>query len=50
MDDASCDSATALGHTITDEVRKEVRRFYDGYGLEERLEIFKKYHGYYGMG
>ena len=36
-----CDSATALGHTITDEVRKEVRRFYDGYGLEKGWKFSK---------
>ena len=30
------DTATALGHTIKDEIRKEVRKTYDGfYGLKE---------------
>ena len=28
-----CDSATALGHTITDDVREMVRESYEGYGL-----------------
>lgn len=30
-----CDRATALGHTINDEVRKEVRPLYGGYGLDK---------------
>ena len=30
-----CDKATALGHTINDAVRKEVRPLYGGYGLDK---------------
>lgn len=30
-----CDKATALGHTIHDDVRKEVRPVYGGYGLDK---------------
>jgi len=30
-----CDKATALGHTIQDAVRKEVRPVYGGYGLDK---------------
>ena len=30
-----CDRHTALGQTITDDVRKEVRRVYDGYGIKK---------------
>lgn len=36
-----CDSATALGHTIDREVRREVRLQYDGYGLDKNWEFSK---------
>ena len=32
-----CDRHTALGQTIADDVRREVRRVYDGYGIKKRL-------------
>ena len=36
-----CDDATALGHTIPDEVRLEVRRSYDFYGLAKEWNFTK---------
>ena len=36
-----CDTATALGHTICDEVRLKVRPNYGGYGLEKDLPFSK---------
>ena len=36
-----CDSATALGHTIADEVRLKVRPNYGGYGLDKD-QLFSK--------
>ena len=37
-----CDSATALGHTIIDGVRENVRMSYGGYGLSQDWSIPKK--------
>lgn len=36
-----CDSATALGHTISDEVRLNVRPSYGGYGLDKDWNFSK---------
>lgn len=36
-----CDSSTALGHTISDTVRENVRRSYGGYGLAQNWTISK---------
>lgn len=43
-----CDDATALGHTIPDEVRLEVRRSYDFYGLAKEWNFTKTVHGIMG--
>lgn len=36
-----CDVATAIGHTITDDVRKKVRPNYGGYGLDQNWGFSK---------
>ena len=36
-----CDTATALGHTISDDVRLEVRPNYGGYGLDKNFKFSK---------
>lgn len=43
-----CDDATALGHTIPDEVRLEVRRSYDFYGLAKEWNFTKTVQGIMG--
>jgi len=37
-----CDTATALGHTISDDVRADVRKSYRGYGLGKDWNFSKK--------
>lgn len=37
-----CDSAEALGHTISDDIRLKVRRIYSGYGLKPNDNQFSK--------
>ena len=37
-----CDTSTALGHTISDSVRLEVRPNYDGYGLDKNFGFSKE--------
>lgn len=43
-----CDDTTALGHTIPDEVRLEVRRSYDFYGLAKEWNFTKTVQGIMG--
>ena len=37
-----CDQYTALGHTISDDIRRNVRATYDGYGLAKDWKFSKK--------
>ena len=37
-----CDTATALGHTISDDIRKKVRHSYGGYGLGNDWDFSKE--------
>ena len=43
-----CDDATALGHTISDEIRLEVRRSFDFYGLAKEWNFSKAVQGIMG--
>ena len=43
-----CDDATALGHTILDEIRLEVRRSFDFYGLAKEWNFSKAVQGIMG--
>lgn len=39
-----CDTSTAIGHTILDKIRSEVRKNYNGYGLEKDWSFSKNIH------
>ena len=39
---SACDKATVLGHTISDDVRKEVRTVFGGYGLDKDWKFSKE--------